>query len=398
MSQRLLTITSQELRSHLAQTQAIAVILLAGGRVQTVAGGLSPLGFQAATQALYRYWPDAGRQDPSRWVGLWLEEQFYLLIARLLPDGMGLVGLIFPATTPLACLRQDLAAVLQAIQEKEESSLSKPFMERNLQNPEKNSRSPERPVENNKAAYQEEVGPLAAERHGHSPEKIPAKPAQNDWEHLSSEAIEGGIIQGATWQPLAEIVHHEEDLVSILQEDFDASGKKATGRDWPVASNSASYPNSTAVLPQVDTQPVRINPALENWTVGVAIPVATAISFYLAPRQTKHFLIGGLSRQLRIWMPELCETYGWELDLLSVRPDYLKWTLRDFPESLTRDMLQTIREKTSLRIFRVFPNLKEGADSSDFWAPGYLVDNQNRDFTTQALMARVAQDRLGGNS
>ncbi len=72
------------------------------------------------------------------------------------------------------------------------------------------------------------------------------------------------------------------------------------------------------------------------------------------------------------------------LDLLSVRPDYLKWSLRDFPELLTRDMLQTVREKTSLWIFRMFPNLQDGADSTDFWAPGYLVDNQNRDFTTRA--------------
>lgn len=398
MSQRLLTITSQELRFHLTQTQAIAVILLVEGRVQAVAGGLSPLGFQAATQALCRYWPDAGRQDLIRWAGLWLEEQFHLLIARSLPGGMGLVGLIFPESTPLARLRQDLAAVMQAIQEKEESALSGSLMERNLQNPEKNSRSSERPVEIKQATYQEEVGPLAAERHGHPSDKIPSKPAQNDWEHLSSEAIEGGIIQGATWQPLAEIVHHDEDLVSILQEDFDASGKKLTGRDWHPVQDTGSNLTSTDVLHQVDTQPVRINPALENWTVGVEIPVAADITFYLAPRQTKHFLIGGLSRQLRTWMPELCEIYGWELDLLSVRPDYLKWTLRDFPESLTRDMLQTVREKTSLRIFRVFPNLKEGADSSDFWAPGYLVDNQNRDFTTQALMARVAQDRLGGKS
>ncbi|QRN82547.1 transposase [Chloroflexota bacterium] len=239
---------------------------------------------------------------------------------------------------------------------------------------------------------------MAAERNGQSSKNSSSKPSQNDWEHISSESIEGGIIQGSTWQPLAEIVLQEEDLVSILQEDFDAAGNNTADRDWRAAAESPNFPISATVKSQVDTQPVRINPALENWTVGVEIPVASAITFYLAPRQTKHFLIGGLSRQLRTWMPELCETYGWELDFLSVRPDYLKWSLRDFPEPLTRDMLQTVREKTSLWIFRVFPNLKEGADSTDFWAPGYLVDNKNRDFTTRALMAQVAQDRLGGKT
>lgn len=239
---------------------------------------------------------------------------------------------------------------------------------------------------------------MAAEQNGFSPESKPSKPSHNDWEHISPDSIEGGIIQGASWQPLAEIVHQEEDLVSILQEDFETAGKNSVRGEWKPAPKAPEYQPAAAVQSQVDTQPVRVNPALENWTVGVEIPVASAITFYLAPRQTKHFLIGGLSRHLRTWVPELCQTYGWELDLLSIRPDYLKWSLRDFPESLTRDMLQTVREKTSLWIFRVFPNLKEGADSPDFWAPGYLVDSQNRDFTTRALMAHVAQGRLGGNA
>lgn len=239
---------------------------------------------------------------------------------------------------------------------------------------------------------------MAAERNGQSSENSSSKPSQNDWEHISSESIEGGIIQGTSWQPLAEIIHQEEDLVSILQEDFETAGKTTMSREWDPAPNPSFFPVSAVVQSQVDTQPVQVNPGLGNWTVGVEIPVASAVTFYLAPRQTKHFLIGGLSRQLRTWIPELCQTYGWELDLLSIRPDYLKWTLRDFPESLTRDMLQTVREKTSLLIFRFFPNLKEGADSPDFWSPGYLVDSQNRDFTTRALMAQVAQDRLGGRA
>ena len=399
MSQRLLTINAQELQSCLKLTHAKTVILLVDGSVPAVAGGLSPMGFRAATNALGRYWPSLGSTDLTRWVGLTLDEQFHFLTAKHLLSGTGLVGLIYPAQTSPACMRDDLKIITAALQEMSEKlSSSGTQMVQNLQKPEKRSRSTEPFVEINQSAHQEKDRPLAAERNRQASENRPVKPSKNNWEHLSSEAIEGGIIQGATWQPLAEIIHHEEDLVSILQEDFEATGKNVTRRDWQAPSEMPLSSVSAVVQSQVDTQPVRVNPALENWTVGVEIPVATTITFYLAPRQTKHFLIGGLSRQLRTLMPELCETYGWELDLLSVRPDYLKWTLRDFPESLTRDMLQTVREKTSYSIFRVFPNLKEGADSPDFWAPGYLVDNQNRDFTTQALMAYVAQDRLSGKA
>ena len=235
---------------------------------------------------------------------------------------------------------------------------------------------------------------MAENRHEESSEETNAQTSRNKWEHISKDPREGGVILGNAWQPLAEIAHHEEDLVSIFQDDFDSVEKAASGREV-MRPPAAARAGESAFQSQVDTQPVQLNAGLENWTVGPEIPVATNITFYLAPRQTKHFLIGGLSRELREWMPEICKTYGWELDLLSVRPDYLKWALRDFPETLTRDMLLTVREKTSQRIFRVFPNLKEGATSPDFWAPGYLVDNQNREFSTQALMAHVAQNRLG---
>jgi hypothetical protein len=86
--------------------------------------------------------------------------------------------------------------------------------------------------------------------------------------------------------------------------------------------------------------------------------------------------------------------YGWELILLSVRPDYLKWTLGDFPESLIQEMLRLMRMETSKRIFRTFSDLQNENQGGDYWAPGYLVDLQNREFTTQALMAHVDSSRL----
>jgi len=83
-----------------------------------------------------------------------------------------------------------------------------------------------------------------------------------------------------------------------------------------------------------------------------------------------------------------------QLDSTTIRPDYLKWTLKDFPESITREMLRIIRQKRSRRIFRVFPNLMTSGGDGDFWSSGYLVDKQNREFSTQALMTHIAKNRL----
>jgi REP element-mobilizing transposase RayT len=187
-----------------------------------------------------------------------------------------------------------------------------------------------------------------------------------------------------TWQPLVEMPHLEEDLVSIFQDDYELS----EGRSAADARGAAMSQEAAPTVLE-DTRPFIVAPSL----LEDEEPVCD-VTLYLAPRATSHFLVGGLAHQIRRWLPEICQTYGWELEGLSVRPDYLRWTLRDFPEVLIREMLQIIRGKTTQRIFRVYPNLRDGAAPDDFWAPGYLVDLQDRDFSTRSLMAHIAQGRL----
>ncbi len=223
--------------------------------------------------------------------------------------------------------------------------------------------------------------------------------SESGWEHVISEPgdCERPAQVDSTWQPLNEIPRQEDDLVSILQEKSKLRGEPNSNVDWqiaPTAVTSQPEQQPPTTLNQEDTRPFRILTAMDAWEVKESEEAVSDVTFYLAPRQDNHFLIGNLSRQLRCWMPDLCQTYGWELGGLSVRPDYMKWTLCDFPEVLIQEMLQIVRKKISIRIFRVFPNMRDGAVSPDFWAPGYLVDNQNRDYSTQALLVHVAKNRL----
>jgi len=191
------------------------------------------------------------------------------------------------------------------------------------------------------------------------------------------------------WQPLDPSPTEGEDLASILQEEFSTPGQSHAhpGRGWSAASHSAAAlndekpsENGVNALDQVDD------------LVSLAKTVFDT-TFYLVPRLTNHYLLGELAHTLRQWFPKLCDRYGWELTVLSVRPDYLKWTLVDFPECLTHDALAVVRRWTSKRLFERFPELQAGNPSQDFWSPGYLVDTQNRDFPTQVLIAHVARDQ-----
>ncbi len=118
-----------------------------------------------------------------------------------------------------------------------------------------------------------------------------------------------------------------------------------------------------------------------------------SMTFYLVPKLSHHYLLGELSHRLRRWVPIICKTFGWKLGTLSVRPNYIKWSLRDFPESAVPGMLKLFRNESSISIFHDFPSLRAENRSTDYWSTSYLVDKDNQQFSTRSLMVLIPADR-----
>lgn len=93
----------------------------------------------------------------------------------------------------------------------------------------------------------------------------------------------------------------------------------------------------------------------------------------LVPRFSNHHLTGDLSDSLSVWMPNICVAFGWRLEHLSVRPDYLQWVVNVPPTASPGYLMRIMRKQTSEKIFDDFPRLKKENPSGDFWAPGYLI-------------------------
>lgn len=198
-----------------------------------------------------------------------------------------------------------------------------------------------------------------------------------------------------SWRTLEPKSPDEEDLASILQAEFATNiNIEEIADHFQLESSSGAF--NLGREDWDDDQP-HTTPYDQEELARLAATVFDT-TFYLVPRLNNHYLLGELAQNLRAWMPTLCEMYGWALDRLSIRPDYLRWTLLDFPECLTRKMLDVVRRWTSARILRVFPALQVSTVDQDFWAPGHLVDTQNRDFPTQVLIAHVSRDRSGFSS
>ena len=93
----------------------------------------------------------------------------------------------------------------------------------------------------------------------------------------------------------------------------------------------------------------------------------------LIPRLPKHHLTGDLADRLSEWVPQLCLAFGWRLEQLSVRPDYLQWTVNVPPSTSPSYLMRILRQHSSEHIFADFPALGRENPSGDFWAPGYLI-------------------------
>ena len=120
---------------------------------------------------------------------------------------------------------------------------------------------------------------------------------------------------------------------------------------------------------------------LSGWEVRPEVtfePISTdpyelSYACLLIPRFITHQLVGDLEDNLYPWMEQICISFGWKLDYLNVRPEYLQWILRVPPAASPAHFMNIIRQLTSQDILKNFPRFKKEVRSTDFWAPGYLV-------------------------
>ena len=398
----------EEVNGLMAKASATAFLLMDDDAVWMALGDLSQAGFDAMTAAMRHYWLGFNPQDINRTVGLFLDRKFVFLFAKYLPDFKTLLGLVFPLQTPLIRIRQDMTHFMRLFLERSSPITdTDPGLEQSLQSLDIIGPMPDPELHQLPGIWDLEItalpeeSPVNEENHSTRQEKKPIPPQPQPWREATdapreaAEAAPQSLSNASDWRPLNEEQPQEEDLVSILQGKYQTQENHQSlhvGHATSVKMGQSVQPEKPTVLD--DTQPCRLK-------VGRGddeLQVVSDVTFYLVPASTRHFLIGELSVWLKRWLPALCATYGWQLGYLSVRPDYIKWTLVDFPEALIQKMLKVVREQTSGWIFRVFPNLKTDNASGDFWAPGYLVDTQDREFTTQALMVHLAANRLDAQS
>ncbi len=125
------------------------------------------------------------------------------------------------------------------------------------------------------------------------------------------------------------------------------------------------------------TQPKKVFNPEERKPFEIRTLPATLVSlnytYVIIPRFQDHFLVAEISRLLSKKLPQLCIGFGWRLDRLAIRPQYLQCTL-SAPASISPNkIIRMLRKETSQLIFAQQPEYETINPSHDFWAEGFIL-------------------------
>ena len=141
-----------------------------------------------------------------------------------------------------------------------------------------------------------------------------------------------------------------------------------------------------AVAPQVETAPATVESAaspapesvvMEEPATPPAPPSLKDFRFnytlVLLPGDRNQFLTKNLSDKLSAIMPDIHEDQGWKMTSITVRPQYLLWTVAVSMGICPKQILNEVRNLTSNAIFAAFAEIAKTKTSNDFWSSEYLA-------------------------
>ena len=159
---------------------------------------------------------------------------------------------------------------------------------------------------------------------------------------------------------------------------------------------------SYARTKQKEQEDVLIDSSVGDYAVFEPVtsdPYEISYTCLVIPRFGSHYLVGDLASKLPDWMLQICISFGWRLDFLTVDREYLEWGIHVPPTIPPIYFMRIIRQQTSLQILSDFPRIRRENLSNDFWAIGYLVASGTLPYPLGVVQQFIRQirEQQGGN-
>jgi REP element-mobilizing transposase RayT len=404
------TKAAQHLTRLTLESSAQAALITRKNDLWAYAGGLSQAAAKEVAQTVTRNWDGQKGSDLLRFIRLASTKAEHMLYATRLATDV-VLAMVFDAETPFSTIRSQASQLVTSLEEEKA----------NLQKNKLASKPRQEPTAEPVEAMDEDdddldvphisdilsdvpsPNPKSASRPDRSLPRQSKPLPSPDQTRQSAPLSRAGVFsrEASPPVPLKELVVPNQQAVmkqaapspqAMLDEvDVTAPSKPRVRPETPVKQPE---PGEVA-----ETRPSRTTEAarslkLEPITAGL---YHLTYACLLVPRFTSHYLTGDLAEHLSEWLPNICIAFGWRLEHLSIRPEYLQWVVNVQPNTSPGQLMRLMRQQTSEKIFTDFPRLKKENPSGDFWAPGYLIMGGNQPHPPQLVKdyIRETRDRQG---
>ncbi len=379
---------AQHLTRLTLESSAQAALITRDDALWAYAGQLPQEAARELAETVSRYWDRQEESDLVRFVRLQTTNAEHMLYATSLASGM-VLALIFDAETPFSTIRSqatNLVRLLSVAPEPDPQALS------------------EMSEEEQAAAVADILGSIPPPNPPKTPDGIPglsrvpglegALPQSPRFSLESSPAVRLAPASSVEETRRSSQVQEIDPTAVTRQHEIERVEPTAVTRQSRAQKKKREEVEPTPA-PVAASQPRSIPEVARKIVLEPASPSVYNLSYacLLIPRFAQHHLTGDLADRLGEWLPEICVAFGWRLEQIAVRPDYLQWIVNVPPATSPGYLMRIIRQHTSEKIFADFPRFKKENPSGDFWAPGYLIMGGTNLPPQQLVKEFIAQTR-----
>jgi REP element-mobilizing transposase RayT/DNA-binding response OmpR family regulator len=374
------TRAAQHLTRLTLESSAQAALITRGDQLWAYAGQLPQPAANELAETLSRYWDHQEENDLVRFVRLVSTNAEHMLYATRLAEGM-VLALVFDAETPFSTIRTQASQLVHSLSiSPSEEPLDEDLAEEGLDLNSLSDILSDIPAPNpptnllNNSGY--EFGTSVSETRNGTAPAIPVPPAR-------SADVRREYSLPVQFRPLV---------------DTEKSGISSSAvKDVPQVGISSNRASKMSPAPE-SIQETRPNSIAAGAHKIVLEPISPAVynldyACVLIPRFPQHHITGDLLDRLGEWVADLCISYFWRLNYISVRPDYMQWIVNVPPVTAPAHLMRILRQHTSARIFAEFPRFKRENPSGEFWAPGYLIMSGSQPPPAQLIKDFISQTR-----
>jgi REP element-mobilizing transposase RayT len=412
---------AQHLTRLTLESSAQAALITRDKGLWAYAGQLSQNAANELAGTVSRHWDGQKGNDLLRFVRLESTKAEHMLYATSMTDNV-ILALVFDAETPFSTIRSQANALAQSLA----VAKTGPVMPLERLPASKGEQFQVEPEADDFDESSEDLEiPSIAEILDEIPPPVAPEPMQMEAPRMSIDDLEedvsdtdldldpsAAVTRPSTPLPKETQSHpsresspaiHLRDLAlaeqSVDQEE--ALSDFADGLPATMPSKSQRRRQETPVRQPApgeldETRPHSITEVAGRMITESASPSMAQLNYacLLVPRFTAHYMTGDLADNLSEWMPDICIAFGWRLEFLAVRPEYLQWVVNVTPNTSPGYLMRIMRQHTSEKIFAEFPRLKRENPSGDFWAPGYLIMGGLQPHPPQLVKDYIKQTRM----